>query len=60
MRRPVGLADVGLDLDDPAGDPAVSRVVGDQPAAEQRPSCFERRAGQERPGERSARRQGRG
>jgi hypothetical protein len=42
MRRPILLADVGLDLDDPPG-PAGGAVVPDQPAPEQRPSQLEGR-----------------
>ena len=35
MARLVGLADVGLDLDDPSGDPTEPGVVCNEPRAEQ-------------------------
>ncbi len=45
--RPVVLADVRLELDDPARPPA-SGVVSDQPCAEKRAGRLERRSGEER------------
>jgi hypothetical protein len=47
MRRPIVLADVRLDLDDPADAPP-GRVVADQPGTDQPDSRLERRAGQDR------------
>jgi hypothetical protein len=44
----IALADVGLDLDDPA-DPAAGRVVADQAGADERAARLERRAGQAAP-----------
>ncbi|MEA2536582.1 MAG: hypothetical protein QOF11_816 [Chloroflexota bacterium] len=51
MRGTIVLPDVGLDLDDPAGDATDDRVVGDQPAADQRACCGEGRLGQDIAGE---------
>jgi hypothetical protein len=48
VRRPIVLADVGLELDDPP-DPAVAaRVVSDQPSSQQESGRLERRQGDER------------
>jgi hypothetical protein len=52
MRGAVILADVGLDLDDPAGDPAQLGVVGDELAAEQVWGGLEGGALEALPGER--------
>jgi hypothetical protein len=45
VRGAIVLADVRLDLDDPA-DPPAGVVVPDQPCAEQRPSGLQRRRGE--------------
>jgi hypothetical protein len=52
MRGAVVLADVRLDLHDPAGDRSVGGVVGDEPAAEQRSGGGERGLREDRPVER--------
>jgi len=46
MRRPIVLADVGLDLDD-TGDPPPGGVIADEPCAEQSAPGVERRSGEE-------------
>jgi hypothetical protein len=48
MGRLVVLADVGLDLHDPANPPA-RFVLANEPRAKQRFSCGERRAGENDP-----------
>jgi hypothetical protein len=53
VARLVGLADVGLDLDDPPGDAAELRIVGDEPGAEQPARRLERRSIEEPPVERT-------
>jgi len=60
MRGAVVLADVCLDLDDPAADPADERIVRDQARPDEGPRRVERRAGQQVAGERRVRGQGRG
>ena len=51
MRGAVVLADVCLDLDDPAGDPPELRVVGYEPTTEQVRCGLEGRPLEERAGE---------
>jgi len=46
VRRPIVLADVGLDLDDP-GDPPPRSVVANEPGAEQPAPGVERRSREE-------------
>jgi hypothetical protein len=48
VRRPVLLAEVGLEFDDPS-DPTAWSIVSDESAAEQRPPQLERRQGENVP-----------
>jgi hypothetical protein len=60
VARLVGLADVGLHLDDPAGDTAELGIVGDEPGAEQPARRLEGRSIETPPIERPRRGQERG
>jgi hypothetical protein len=60
VARPVRLANVGLDLDDPPSDKAELGIVGDEPGPEQPARRLEGRSIEELPIERSRRGQERG